>query len=192
MGPSAGRRNKDSWTRGFGTQPPWHLSYCHWATRCIRVWRELFAPRPFSDGREMDSGYGYGYGSVGMNLRGLRGNRPRLERKVVACTAGTDTGCAVHQANALTMQLGRWLWGIGIRNRNRDRTYAVHCRRTLAAIAALLAVSKRNCRVATRLNFVRNSRFSTRQHFNIIGLYVIKAARRIVGWVARQSLFTTR
>lgn len=62
----------------------------------------------------MDSGYGYGYGSVGMNLRGLRGNRPRLERKVVACTAGTDTGCAVHQANALTMQLGRWLWGIGI------------------------------------------------------------------------------
>lgn len=58
----------------------------------------------------MDSGYGYGYGSVGMNLRGLRGNRPRLERKVVACTAGTDTGCAVHQANALTMH---WVGGCG-------------------------------------------------------------------------------
>lgn len=144
-----------------GPNPPspvptdWRLSYCQDRTlgpRCIRVWRELFAPRrPFSDGREMDSGiwvYMVGVYVMGRGVAKEMDRRGGDERKVVACTAGTDTGSAVHQANALTMQsVMGWEWTEGIPGQD--------IRRTLPATAALLAVSKRNCR-----DFCSNSYFS--------------------------------
>lgn len=44
------------------------------------------------------------------------------QSRVVACTAGTDTGYAVHQANALTMHLR--VNGTGPQKQQSARTYA--------------------------------------------------------------------
>lgn len=53
--------------------------------------------------------------------------REKGEGKVVACTAGTDTGYAVHQANALTMHLR--VNGTGPQKQQSARTYAAQYER---------------------------------------------------------------